>query len=345
MKTAAIYKLSILIAWTLILFSCAKQENNILTNSKEIIVGLQITPTIEQDSRPLSRASITEDGIYAVNVFWKKGSSYLPYATGLFDNINNISIGLIEGYLYRFDCTFLNINELYSRDREVYGLPFSITPNKEIDATVTNKLTISINPLNENTMFHQHIYKGATHIKADSISERPANTYRFYGSNTIDLTTAAPIADNNRPIATISIELKRAYYTLQFAAENLSEGDSIRVETTNAKPFIIINNNSSNKPPCSEERLLSLANIVSNPSWGGNINEQETLPINIYYRPKDATEWTWIIKNQSITAKRNIRNLVTIRNIDQHYKGQTSISFEGNNSDFNPSDQEEQTIE
>lgn len=345
MKIAIIYKLSILIAWTIILSSCVKQEDNILTNNKEIIVGLQITPTLEHDSRPLSKALATEDGIYAVNVFWKKGSSYLPYATGLFDNISNISIGLIEGYLYRFDCTYINRNELYSRDGKVYGLPFSITPNKDIDAIITNKLTVSINPLNENTMFHQHIYKGATHIKADSISERPANTYRFYGSNTIDLTTAPPIVGDNRPMETISIELKRAYYTLQFAAENLSVGDSIRVETTNAKPFIIINNSSSDKLSNSEERLLSLANIVSNPSSDGNINKQETLPINIYYRPKDAIKWTWIIKNQSVTAKRNIRNLITIKNIDQHYEGQTSISFEGSNSDLNPSDREEQTIE
>lgn len=77
------------------------------------------------------------------------------------------------------------------------------------------------------------------HLETNEISERPTDTHRFYGSATLDLINADPVTEGNRPAKFVSIELKRAYYTLRFAAENLSIGDSIKVETSNAKAFLI----------------------------------------------------------------------------------------------------------
>ena len=116
------------------------------------------------------------DGIYAVNVFWKgKGlTSFQPYASGLFDNPYRVEIGLIEGYVYRFDCSFLGYKDrpyyTIQSDSILYGLPFSSTLQKEVNGLVNNDLKISINPLNINGAFHQHIYKGEMHIKCDSTS-------------------------------------------------------------------------------------------------------------------------------------------------------------------------------
>ena len=234
MKIADTHSLFIALIWMILFSSCSDENNTPDINGKEIWIGLQIGPSLEYDSQLLSRATVQEAGIYAVNVFWKKGSTFQPYATGLFEDISDISIGLIEGYIYRFDCTFLKKNELPYNNNGYFGLPFSITTDKRVDASVTNKLVISINPLNENQNFHQHIYKGAMHLKADNISERPIDTHRFYGSATLDLINADPVTEGNRPVKFVSIELKRAYYTLRFAAENLSIGDSIKVETSNA---------------------------------------------------------------------------------------------------------------
>mgnify|MGYP000758690222 FL=1 len=211
----------------------------------------------------------------------KKGSTFQPYATGLFEDISDISIGLIEGYIYRFDCTFLKKNELPYNNNGYFGLPFSITTDKRVDAAVTNKLVISINPLNENQNFHQHIYKGAMHLETNEISERPTDTHRFYGSATLDLINADPVTEGNRPVKFVSIELKRAYYTLRFAAENLSIGDSIKVETSNAKAFLIECTDATTSLSMSEERLFSLQNIAN--IGNGNINATENLPINVYY--------------------------------------------------------------
>ena len=342
MKIADTPSLFIALIWMILFSSCSDENKTPDINGKEIWIGLQIGPSLEYDSQPLSRATVQEAGIYAVNVFWKKGSTFQPYATGLFEYISDISIGLIEGYIYRFDCTFLKKNELPYNNNGYFGLPFSITTDKRVDAAVTNKLVISINPLNENQNFHQHIYKGAMHLEANDISERPTDTHRFYGSATLDLINADPVTEGNRPVKFVSIELKRAYYTLRFAAENLSIGDSIKVETSNAKAFLIECTDATTSLSMSEERLFSLQNVAN--IGNGNINATENLPINVYYRPKNAEEWTSIISNQSITIQRNKKNLIKIINIDKHYDENTSISFEGDNTDLDPTEEEHQNI-
>lgn len=339
MRTLRLHNLLSLLLLLIVLFSACTQEEDNMTTGKVIQVGLQVNPSLEHDFQPLSRAVALENGLYAINVLWKKNNAFQPYATGLFNDISNVNIGLIEGYTYRFDCTFLKNDELCYNADGYYGLPFATTAERGINAVVTNKLTVSINPLNENKTFHQHIYKGAMHLKADSISERPTNIHRFYGSKTLDLTnvSAPPVAGSEK---IISIELKRAYYTLQFKAENLSEGDSVRIETTDAQPFYIKCENTSTSQ--SEERLFSLRDIAS--IWTGGINSEETLPINVYFRPKDAEAWTPIIENQSIKVQRNNRNRIKIINIDKHYKGDTSVSFEGDSDQLDPTEETEGTL-
>lgn len=156
------------------------------------------------------------------------------------------------------------------------------------------------------------------------------------------LINADPVTEGNRPAKFVSIELKRAYYTLRFAAENLSIGDSIKVETSNAKAFLIECTDATTSFSMSEERLFSLQNVAN--IGNGNINATENLPINVYYRPKNAEEWTSIISNQSITIQRNKKNLIKIINIDKHYDENTSISFEGDNTDLDPTEEEHQNI-
>ena len=103
----------ILIFLTFSIISCESSKNEPEVNStpsfpvgREFNVSLNIAPFLEIAEQPLSRSTSTvADGIYAVNVFWKgKGlTSFQPYASGLFDNPYRVEIGLIEGYVYRFD--------------------------------------------------------------------------------------------------------------------------------------------------------------------------------------------------------------------------------------------------
>ena len=312
------------------LFSC--EQNNDLPEEapgslfpvgKEVNVNLQISPALENEEQPLERAvGITDPGLYAINVFWKSqnaNSSYLPYASGLFDNTSNINIGLIEGYTYRFDCSYLAENELPFHqewnDTIYYGLPFSQSSKGFVDGRVNNKLVISISPLSENTSFYQHLYKGRTQIKADSISTHP-NVKRFYGSSTLDFRVA------NDPYPHLSIQLKRAYYSLQFKTEDIAEGDSVRIESTDIAPFLLLH--SPNNVSESDIRLISM-NEISN-YYSGAINPTENIPLSIYFRGSGDEEWRSIIK-QTITVQRNKKNVIRIVNINR-YISNADISFE-----------------
>lgn len=304
--------------------SCNEEETSLVAKDEIIIAQLKISPSIEYEEDPLSRAepiSNLDAGIYAINVFWKGKAitSYQPYASGLFDNISNVKIGLIVGYEYRFDCMFLAQNELpYSEDGK-YGCPFSLTKEGLVDAAVTNKLKLSINPLSENKEFHQLIYDGATQVASDSIDQHPTNQHRYYGCGTIDFQTATPTA---------SIELKRAYYTLRFTTNNeLKENDSIKIITNNTDPFYITH--SETLPHTSDKRLLAMKVVSNMQKWGwkGEINDVDPMTVSVFYRSAKATQWTLVLEDIQINLQRNKNNILKLVNIDTETQGNGSLSF------------------
>lgn len=209
---------------TFSIISCESSKNEPEVNStpsfpvgREFNVSLNIAPFLEVAEQPLSRStSMVADGIYAVNVFWKgKGlTSFQPYASGLFDNPYRVEIGLIEGYVYRFDCSFLGYKDrpyyTIQSDSILYGLPFSSTLQKEVNGLVNNDLKISINPLNINGAFHQHIYKGEMHIKCDSTSTHPT-VKRFFGSEQLDFSNP-----NMNTSGFNDIETCLLFYTIRY---------------------------------------------------------------------------------------------------------------------------------
>lgn len=323
-----IYLITAFIAISL-LTSCEDTHGDAATSpeapypiGKEYNVSVDIAPFLEVDEQPLSRSSATlPEGLYAVNVFWKgKGiTSFQPYASGLFSRPDRIEIGLIEEYTYRFDCSFLGYENLpyhyYGEDKQYFGLPFSRSAEKQVDGFVTNDLLISIDPLRTNKSFHQCIYSGEMHMKKDSISTHPT-VKRYFGSSELNFTTP--------DMSTfVSISLKRAYYSLQFATEELGTGDSIKVEANDISPFYLVSN--ANGKSVSDERLLSMHQISD--SYTARLREEETVHFTISYRSASEGIWYPLYVNQGLTLKRNKKNIINIVNINEHV-GDASLSFE-----------------
>ena len=106
----------ILLPAIFIIASCSNDENADYPEIQETTsqISLAIEPSIEQSEIPMVRASSsTSRGLYAINVYWQgKGlTSYQPYVSGLFNDVSQIDISLIDGYKYRFDCSFLEESE------------------------------------------------------------------------------------------------------------------------------------------------------------------------------------------------------------------------------------------
>lgn len=328
---SSISRYFILTVFAFFILSCenSKSESEISSAplypvGREYKVSLNIAPFLEIGEEPLGRASTPlPGGLYAVNVFWKgKGiTSFQPYASGLFGNPHRVEIGLIEGYVYRFDCSFLGSEELpyyeTRNDSTLYGLPFSCSPQKAVDGFVKDDLLISLNPLNINQSFFQHIYKGEMQITEKNKSTHPT-VKRYFGSQQLEFLSPA-----TNP--SVSITLKRAYYSMQFTTNELSPGDSVRIEAKDISPMYLLHSNNGTSK--TEERLISMYDISD--YYTARLKEDETISFTISYRPANEEEWHPLFSEQNIKMKRNKKNIVNIVKINKH-TGEAAISFDEN---------------
>lgn len=303
---------------TFIIASCTNDENLIEyseTPETTSQVSLSIAPSIEQSDMPMARAGASPArGLYAINVFWRgKGlTSYQPYVSGLFDDVSQINISLIDGYQYRFDCTFLEESELpYSVFEDgiiKYGRPFAIGKDGSIYAPVTNKLIVSLASFDTNNQFYQGAYSGNTETEEGKTLLHPSN-HRYYGSSTVDLTKTT------ETYVFVDIELKRAYCNLMFESNDLPQGDRIRITLPDGNQPFFITGTGGESTRSSEERLLALNKTADR--WGGNLNEREQINITVDYYSSETGEWSSIYEySPVITLKRNKRNIIKFVNID-----------------------------
>lgn len=303
-------------------------------------VSLCIAPSIEQSELPMSRSSEQPKGLYTINVFWQgKGlKNYEPYVSGLFDDVSQVSISLIDGYKYRFDCTYLGENELphHIIDNGVikYGRPFALTQDGSIYAPVTNRLIVSLAPFDKNNQFYQGTYSGNTEVTEGEICSYPSN-HRYYGSSIVDLSQSTASHVN------VNIELLRAYCTLTFESKDIPQGDIIEIALSGTSPFTILGTG-GNGTIKTEERLLALSKTADR--WNGGINASDQSSILVrYYSTKDK-EWHFIYQDAPlITLKRNKRNIIKFINIDQA-TGEGHFTMGEGEIAGNPTDSEHQEI-
>lgn len=149
--------------------------------------------------------------------------------------------------------------------------------------------------LNINGAFHQHIYKGEMHIKCDSTSTHPT-VKRFFGSEQLDFS-------NPNMNTSVSMTLKRAYYSIQFVTDELAPGDSIKIKAADVAPFYLLY--SKDGTSRTEERIISMYDISD--YYTAKLKEEETIAFTISYRPANEEKWYSLYTNQSIKMKRNKR--------------------------------------
>lgn len=324
--------------------SCSNDENADYPEVQETTsqVSLTIAPSIEQSEMPMVRAnSSVSNGLYAINVYWQgKGlTSYQPYVSGLFNDVSQVAISLIDGYRYRFDCSFLEESELpYSISEDgitKYGRPFAMAKDGSIYAPVTNKLTVSLAPFDTNTLFYQGAYSGSTEIAEGVILPYPSN-HRYYGSNSVDLTQAT------ESHVVVNIELRRAYCNLLFESNDIPQGDKIEITLPGANQVFQLTGTGGEGIIQSEERLLALNKTADR--WNGTINAGELVSITVQYYSSITDEWRPIYQDSpGITLKRNKRNIIRFVNIDQA-TGESNIHIGEGEITGSPTDSEYQEI-
>lgn len=285
------------------LFSCSNNEDELL--SKEQEENEQETYTISFDlggefistsETPLSRTEVISKKIYGINVYYKKddNSSYQNYAYGLFDNIEDMTISLIGGYKYKFECSMVknDVDTLYNNNHTYYA-PFhyyyNINNGNYSGIELSNKFEISTT----SPTYIKGLKSGTTSISgrgSSSDTDYP-RTDRFYG----ELEDYVPSSDG---IA--NIDLKRTAFGLKFIVT----------------------------PPV--DGTLSVGSIASNIKISSDDSTVETSAIYTFYdvykcwKVEEYTQnftirLTWIRANGAtqtfekiVTAKRNVMTTINV---------------------------------
>jgi hypothetical protein len=103
-----IYLFFILGSLTLFMPSCNK-VNQIEEEQASYVVSLNFIGDISMSNETLTKGTATND-LYGINVWYNadKGSEISSvYACGLFDNMDDMTITLLSGYRYKFECTLI----------------------------------------------------------------------------------------------------------------------------------------------------------------------------------------------------------------------------------------------
>ena len=204
------------------LFSCSNNEDELppkeqeQTNQETYTISFNLGGEfISTSETPLSRTEVTPKKIYGINVYYKKDATdtwYDKYAYGLFDNIQDMTISLISGYKYKFECTMIqNDNDMIYHDKNgYYGRPF--VSGSSYNGNYNGSTAQLTNKFNVSTTDYQcldYIEYGTTDVCTESnfVRSNYPKTDRFYG----ELTDYIPTKDG-----VANIDLKRTAFGLKF---------------------------------------------------------------------------------------------------------------------------------
>ena len=202
------------------LFSCSNNEDELppkeqeQTNQETYTISFNLGGEfISTSETPLSRTEVAPKKIYGINVYYKKDGdmNYQNYAYGLFDNIEDMTISLIEGHKYKFECSMVreDADTLY-HDNEIYYAPFNrlgTLNSKYSGIALENKFNISTtNPVCFGGLKIGTMSTSGYYDNYNCRSYYPKSD-RFYG----ELTDYIPTKDG-----VANIDLKRTAFGLKF---------------------------------------------------------------------------------------------------------------------------------
>ena len=292
------------------LFSCSNNEDELppkeQTNQETYTISFNLGGEfISTSETPLSRTEVAPKKIYGINVYYKKDGNtwYDNYAYGLFDNIQDMTISLISGYRYKFECTMIqNDNDIIYHDKNgYYGRPFMSGDNYNGDYNA-NTVTQLTNKFHVSTTTYRYKY-GTTDVCTESsfVRSNYPKTDRFYG----ELTDYIPTKDG-----VANIDLKRTAFGLKFIVTPPVDGKLyISSITTNDNSYHSIN---SNVEVSADDNILESSSMYTfyevYECWQAE-NYTKDFTIRLKWKRANGATQTF---EEVITVKRNVMTTVNV---------------------------------
>lgn len=296
------------------LFSCSNNEDELppkeQTNQETYTISFNLGGEfISTSETPLSRTEVAPKKIYGINVYYKKDGNtwYDNYAYGLFDNIQDMTISLISGYRYKFECTMIqNDNDIIYHDKNgYYGRPFMSGDNYNGDynANTVTQLTNKFHVSTTTYRYLDYIKYGTTDVCTESsfVRSNYPKTDRFYG----ELTDYIPTKDG-----VANIDLKRTAFGLKFIVTPPVDGKLyISSITTNDNSYHSIN---SNVEVSADDNILESSSMYTfyevYECWQAE-NYTKDFTIRLKWKRANGATQTF---EEVITVKRNVMTTVNV---------------------------------
>ena len=216
--------------WLLLLVlmtaACSKENpSNPNTPSEDLVyydVVLNLGGEISVDDEPLTRGTATND-IYGINVYVDEdmdGKIDEHYAYGLFDNKQDMTIPLLSGYKYKFECSLIKNakNTLYygqAFNQSYSGFSYPFQNPSTTSTMVGNKFILGTTYLNGITGSDAHI--AGTTPTSSNAAEKSPGINRFYGVLKEYIPTPNGVA---------TINLKRMVFGVKLIINGVQEGST-----------------------------------------------------------------------------------------------------------------------
>jgi hypothetical protein len=247
--------------------SCTKEN---ITDSPEVN-KYQVTLNFggempEVEYTPLSRVGSSDligIQVYSCPESDVNGMSYAPCAFGLFDTMENMTLGLLEGYKYKFTATLLvDAKNKLAGFGNYFSLPFEVQNQLNIDLTMNNFML-------SNDSYYTSLATGRTYMTSGYYDYPTID--RYYGE-TLDY-----IPEEN---GKVTIEMKRVVFGVKYIIKGMTEG-SLKVTMKDAPELIVPYNATNPGAAVSTETMIhSFSSIYGAYS---NDNFQESLPITFVW--------------------------------------------------------------
>lgn len=208
--------------------SCSKEVIDNPTDEKFYVVKLGLGAELDVTYESMTKAS--GDDLYGIQVYSSPNTdesvAYKPYAYGLFDNPEDITIKLLEGYKYKFEATMIvdGKNKLSSSSSNGYWSPFTTNAISSNNVGVSDDFVFSSSV---------KIDPGKAFTQMKSGSYYVPNIERFYGETTGYIPSEG---------ASVEISMKRVCFAAKFIAQGKfkKDGGKITIQIPDAPVAYIV---------------------------------------------------------------------------------------------------------
>ena len=319
MKSKIFYTFLICIQ-TIALISC-NQDSTINNNEKSEVITLPLkidTENVSIIEEPFSRNSSNND-IYVIQVtYYPTGSNSLsPYAYGIFDNLENLSISLIKGYKYCIEAALYidGKQQLYNYANWTTRVGFGEGRLTQVTNKFISEASYRTTP---NSWYN--IYTKDMNMYLNPPLEK-------YFGNLLDI----------NPEEINSIDLSLLYFSskVKWVVNNLKEGTvSITTNTgRNDAPYSIPNINLTPESN-SYETFYMLGDAYYSTGDITRYCEEDAIHPSIVYKDKDGMETLLFNNGIKLKRKTNITIEVNLKDATETNSTKKNMTINLENKDF-----------